>query len=282
MMNRILVIGIVGVLLVAGFLAFFPSGGGEGGDDAAQFSAKIFIEEIGTNELAEAELDLGAPDTGELMMLAFGQGIRGTDITLASTPGDGGGNTPNVFNIRAGGTYAVWLVVTIKVGATNLSSTVINYRVESSALVNMPLDAFDSPISTANPYFYGLYGMSSADKVAYMEGTTGPDTTVTADLSKSVMGKFDQKCEYDGSPVSALYGANIDLMKFTVKAQVNGHDGVNNRYASVTADISLYVGSWVTGSVNVQITNITVGTPTSLSIEPGMCMSDLDMAKVAA
>lgn len=242
MMNKLLVVGIVGVLIVAGFLFLFSNT--EGGDDV-NGTATIFVEsELG--DVGSMEMDIGAPTMSEQMMMSIGQGIRGEDFMLqeqADDPNPGSPTPYPITGIAKALKYNVWMTAKITVSGTNILN---------NALIGSSVQ----------------FRSGNADRTIYYTASTGSTTaTLTNKLVLNSATTVDQstvgKWSYieSGTTTTALLGSDLDGMTLSIAATATAKDTNGNTIGfSVSASIVLDVTSYVAdGTLKASITDINVG-----------------------
>lgn len=268
MLNKVLVIGIVGVLIVGGFLFLFPNDddGGDGGNDG---SVTIYVQAEGSDDTASAEFDLGQPSMAEMMMLSIGQGIRSEDFMLQDYEGEpGGSDTPQVpiDGIGQAQRYNVWMTAKITITGSNLNggltSSAVSFRAGN---INTGMLAYWNAGQQ-----YHVVTMSSCLNL----GENSVD--------QSQIGKW---CYYQsGDSVTPLLGSHLDGLVLSIDSTANAMD-LNGRVVgySVAASIQLDVSSYAAdGSLKASITDIGVDNDFLGMIDADLCMDVLDQCKVAA
>ncbi len=244
MMNKILVLGIVAVLVIGGLWFLWPEGDG---DEDMNGTATICVQEVGKAETYEAVFDLGDPSSSELMMMSlFGQGIRGSDFALQSTPGEPGGDPEpeGLTGVVKLGKYRVWAKATVQISGTDIpSATLSASQVKFSATTGAGVACcYTSSPTTAN---------------VVIDNALKYGQTVTVD--QSTVGKW--LYVKSGTTTTSLLGQDLDGMNLNVYITASAVDQNGKTVnAATSATLKLTVSSWAAdGTLSAVITSLSSG-----------------------
>lgn len=267
---KILALGAAILVVFAGFFILLGAGD-DGGDSGMNGTATICVQEVGKAETYTAEYDLSEPDIGEQMMLSFGQGIRGKDLALQSTPGDPGddpGDGDDLSGVIKLGKYRVWAKATVSVTGTNIPS----------ATLTASQVKFSATSGSGNACYY-----TSSSSTANVIVTNPLKYGQTVTVDQSTVGKW-LYVNSGGTPTNLL-GQDLDgmVLRVYITASAVDQNGVTVN-AATSATLTLHVTSWAAGgTLSAVVTSIDAGGPEFFSmIDADISMSCMEMARMEA
>jgi len=257
MMNKLLVIGLVAVVIVAGFLFLFPNGESEEAEIIGDIT--VTVTEIGTDNEYEGTLSIVDPSWSEQMMFSVGQDIRETDLLDF---------TQNAGPLKGTSKYSIVVSSAISLTGSNIASISKNTVKVSGSLtyqgVSMKLlHAFDvgaQVYQADNALVLGQTKTITSTGFRYVTPTLAPITP------------FD------------LTGAHI-VNGVTLKVQVDV-DGIDYNGKAVTTSVSanlvLSASLVADGTLSASITSISSTTTPLSTLSMDALVNRMDLAKVEA
>jgi hypothetical protein len=268
-MNKVVVIAVVGILLVAGLVFLVPSGEG-GGDSGIDGEMTITVTEMETGVEYETTTDIGDLTMVEQMMLAFGQGVRKSDVRpLADFTGDAPG-------LKGAYQYKVVLTASITLSGSNIDTLSTN----SVAFYGCVLGGF-----------YVFHASTvGAQTLPESNAYDNHNSVLTIGSAASVSSKgFAWKSTPDSSAkftgvVTALTGndiANSGGIYFTCKVTASGVDYNGNTItASKTVNLKLTGSLTESGTMSVAVSSMSSSVTQLSMLHVDSAMSAMEMAKV--
>lgn len=252
MMNKLLVIGIIAIVVVAGFMFLMPEA--EGNDEIGA-TATVYVQSVNGGEIMEAEIDISKLSMTEQMMLSISDEVRTADFT------------GSISALSWGGSYNVWAVTKVKVTATDDIASLTKIRCSwggkpgvAGGSINVAPDHATNTASTAALVSVG------GDVGPAVENTNAAfGTEYSFDQSSVSNGKFSMWKVYDSSSsryvFTNLYGDTIDGATITcsVSAYAVDDSGANIGITQ-TATLKISVNSWSQSGLSIAITGMTAGT----------------------
>lgn len=252
MMNKLLVIGIIAVVIVAGFMFLMPSAEG---DDDIEATATIYVQSVNGGEIMEAEMDISKLSMAEQMMMSISGEVREMDFT------------GSISALSWGGAYNIWVVTKTKVTATDDIASLTKIRCSwggkpgvAGGSINVAPDHATNTASTAALVSVGGEVGPALEKTGLVFGTE-----YTFDQSSVSNGKFSMWKVYDSSTsryvFTNLYGDTIDgaTITCTVSAYAVDDSGADIGI-SQTATLKISVSAWSQSGLSIAITGMSAGT----------------------
>lgn len=252
MMNKLLVIGIIAVVIVAGFMFLIPTAEG---DDDIEATATIYVQSVNGGEIMEAEIDISKLSMTEQMMLSISDEVRTTDFT------------GSISALSWGGAYNIWAVTKLKVTATDDIASLTKIRCSwggkpgvAGGSINVPPDHATNP--TASTVLVSVGGEMNpaieATNVVF-------GTEYTYDQSSVNSGKFSMWKAYDSASsrwtFTNLYGDTVDGATITCSVSAYALDDSGASIAiSQTATLKISVNAWSQSGLSIAITGMSAGT----------------------
>jgi len=253
-MNKLYVILIAGILIIAGIVSVvFMSDNTEGQDITGELT--FHIEEVGTNDELTATIGFGDITLGEQMMLAFGGNVRQT--TFLPVDYSGGEEIPE---LKSTANYNVWITARIHVTANEDIVEISSSKISFFGFTTFPSHGV---ILTSSNY------VSGGTDVSIFENCLVANEDVVKDMAVDGGDKFTHKMLEGSAPsTSTIQGANIDGMELYCLVDVSALDSAG---ATITAQalgvFTLTVGDWIEPELSITIKAMGPGSD-SFSIVP--------------
>lgn len=245
MLNKFLVIGIVALVIVAGFLFMFPSAEG---NDEIEATATIYVQSVNGGEIMEAEIDLSKLSMSEQMMMSITGEVRTMDFT-----GD-------ISALSQVGLYNLWIVTKVKVTATDdiasLTKIVCQVSGRPGDTIYGSPNHETSTITSEKLWTIGGSASATIEKTSTVLGTE-----YTFDQSGVSNGKFASVYDSATKATGSLNGNRIDgtLVTALIAAYAVDDSGTTVR-SEVSATLKISVNSWSQSGLSIAITGMSAGT----------------------
>jgi len=254
-MNKILTLGVIGVLVLAAIMVVFMLPVAATGGLENQYT--IYVENADTGAIASASVDGRSLSTAEMLMLEFGGGIRKADFK----PLAGFSSTVPILSKNAN--YNVWAVAKVKTtAASSIASIDPSSRVIFSGKPSQPTWTVEVPAIGWLRNAAGDAYISCAATNWVLNGETSIDQSLTGKFVQWVVpGKTTLHEEIKGYEINGMViQVVVDMFaKDTSGAMVN---------KVVNSTLTITVSSWSEDQFSVEITNIGVGGPIRVMITP--------------